>query len=120
MDEDILDEADDSSVRLFFGQADLVQRLVNLPKDDEPRTHLSRRCIQREVEALSRAPTVETPAPAGETQSVNGRTGALTFQRVDTVNIYVTVVNGSVGDDPSLTTVQGQQAQSSPGHGFLP
>ena len=71
-------------------------------------THLSRRYIQREVEVLSRAPTVETPPQAEEAQSVNGRAGALTFQRVDTVNIYVTVVNGGVGDDPSLITVQGQ------------
>ena len=60
------------------------------------------------MEALSRAPAVEAPAPAAETQPLNGRAGALTFQQVDTVNIYVTVVNGSVGDDPSLITVQGQ------------
>ena len=107
-DEDILDEAGGRSVRLFFGQADLAQRLVNLPKEDELQTHLSRRYIKREVGILSRAPAGETPAPVEEPQSVNGRAGALTFQRVDTVNIYVTVVNGGVGDDPSLITVQGQ------------
>ena len=108
-DEDILDEVGDSQVRLLFGQADLAQRLVHLPKERQLQTHLSRRYIQRDVEVLSRAPAVETPAPAGEEpQSVNGRAGALTFQHVDTVNIYVTVVNGSVGDDPSLITVQGQ------------
>ena len=107
-DEDILDEAGGRSVRLFFGQADLAQRLVDLPKEDELQTHLSRRYIKREVGILSRAPAGETPTPAEETQSVSGRTGALTFQRVDTVNIYVTVVNGGAGDDPSLITVQGQ------------
>ena len=107
-DEEILDEADGRSVRLFFGRADLAQRLVNLPKGDELQTHLSRRYIKQEVEVLSRAPAVEAPAPAEEPQPVNGRAGALTFQRVDTVNIYVTVVNGGVGDDPSLITVQGQ------------
>ena len=107
-DEDILDEADGRSVRLFFGQADLAQRLVDHPKEDELQTHLSRRYIKREVGILSRAPVVETPTPDEEPQSVNGRAGALTFQRVDTVNIYVTVVNGGVGDDPSLITVQGQ------------
>ena len=109
-DEDILDEADGRSVRLFFGQADFAQWMVDLPKGDELQTHLSRRYIKREVEVLSRAPAVETPvpAPAEEPQSVNGRAGALTFQRVDTVNIYVTVVNGGVGDGPSLITVQGQ------------
>ena len=107
-DEDILDEAGGRSVRLFFGQADLAQRLVDLPKEDELQTQLSRRYIKREVEVLSRAPAGETPTPAEEPQSVHGRAGALTFQRVDTVNIYVTVVNGGVGDDPSLITVQGQ------------
>ena len=108
-DEDILDEAGGRKVKLLFGQADLAQRLVNLPKDGQLQTHLSRRYIQREVEALSRAPDVETPAPAGEEpQSVSGRAGALTFLHVDTVNIYVTIVNGSLGDDPSLITVQRQ------------
>ena len=107
-DEDILDEASGRSVRLLFGHANLAQRLVDLPKEDELQTHLSRRYIEREVGILSRTPAGETPAPAEEPQPVNGRAGALTFQRVDTVNIYVTVVNGSVGDDPSLITVQGQ------------
>ena len=106
--EDILDEADGRSVRLFFGQAGLAQRLVDLPKEDELQTHLSRRYIQREVEVLSRAPAGETPTPAEEPQSVNGPAGALTFRHVDTVNIYVTVVNGGVGGDPPLITVQGQ------------
>ena len=107
-DDDILDEAGGRSVRLFFGEADLAQGLVNLPTDKELQTHLSGRYIKREVEVLSRAPAVETLPPAEEPQSVDGRAGALTFQQVETVNIYVTVVNGGVGDDPSLITVQGQ------------
>ncbi len=106
--EDILDEAGGRSVRLFFGQADLARRLVDLPKEDELQIHLSRRYIKREVGILSRAPAGETPPSGDEPQSVNGRAGALTFQRVDTVNIYATVVNGGVGGDPSLNTVQGQ------------
>ena len=106
--EDILDETGGSSVRMLFGQAGLAQRLANLPKEEEVQAQLSRRFIQREVEALSPAPAAEAPAPDGETQPPNGRAGALIFQHVDTVNIYVTVVNGSVGDDPSLITVQGQ------------
>ena len=109
MDEagDVLDQATGRKVRLLFGQSGLADRLANLPGDDELQTHLSRQYVKREVQALSRAPAVETPPPDGEPQSVNERTGALTFQRVDTVNLYVTVVNG-MGDDPSLITVQGQ------------
>ena len=106
-DDDIFDEADGRSVRLLFGQADPAQQLASFPGDEELQTHLSRRFIKREMEVLSPAPAVETPPPAGEPQSLNERTGALTFQQVDTVNIYVTVVNG-MGDDPSLITVQGQ------------
>ena len=48
--EDILDDAGGRKVRLFFGQADLVQRLVDPPKEDELRPQLSRRYIQQEVE----------------------------------------------------------------------
>ena len=107
-DEDILDELGTSQVRLLFGQPDLARRLADLPREDELQDHLKRRYIQQEVEVLSRAPAGETPAPAEEPQSVNGRAGALTFQQVGTVNIYVTVVNGSVGDDPPLITMQGQ------------
>ena len=107
-DDDILDEADGRSVRLLFGQADPVQQLASFPRDEELQTHLSRRFIKRELEVLSPAPAAETPPPDGEAQSVDGRAGALTFQQVDTVNIYVTVVNGGAGDDPSLITVQGQ------------
>ena len=107
-DEDILDELGDRKVRVFFGQADLAQRLVDLPKGDELQNHLSRRYIKREVGVLSRALDGEALPLGEEAQPVSGRTGALTFQRVETVNIYVTVVNGGVGDDPSLITVQGR------------
>ena len=107
-DEDILDEVGRRKVKLLFGQADLAQQLVHLPKESQLQTQLSRGYIQRDVEVLTCDTDVKTPAPAGEPQSVKGRAGALTFQHVDTVNIYVTIVNGSVGDDPPLITVQGQ------------
>ena len=65
-DDDILDEAGGRSVRLFFGEADLAQGLVNLPTDKELQTHLSGRYIKREVEVLSRAPAGEPPPQADE------------------------------------------------------
>ena len=42
--------------------------------------------------------------------SVKGRVGALVLERVETVNIYITItiVNGDTGDDPPLITVRGQ------------
>ena len=39
--EDILDETGGSSVRLFFGQAGLAQRLANLPNESEVQAHLN-------------------------------------------------------------------------------
>ena len=106
-DEDILEEVGGRSVRLFFGQVDLVERLVNLPKENELQTQLNGRYIEREVAVLSRAPDVERPA--GEVPpSVAVRDGALVLERVDTVNVYITVVNGGVGDDPPLITLPGQ------------
>ena len=107
-DEDILDEASGRSVRVLFAQDEMVQRLVNIPKGGELQSHLSNQYIRREVAALSPAAVLVGPAPAGESQLDEGRPGAITFQRVDTVNIYVTVVNGGLDDAPPLITVPGQ------------
>ena len=108
-DEDIVDETGGSSVRLFFAEVDLVQRLVNLPKDNELQTHLSHRYIKQEVAALSRPSATVAPEPAEiSSPSVKGRAGALVLERVQTVNIYITVVNGGLDDDSPLITVQGK------------
>ena len=106
-DEDILDEAGGRSVHLFFGGVDLAQRLVNLPKEDELQTHLSRRYIKQEAAVLSRPSAVE-PEPAEGPKPVNGRAGAMNIGRVETMNVYITVENGDVDDTPPLITVQGQ------------
>ena len=106
-DEDILDEVGGRSVHLCFGQVDLVERLVNLPREEELQTHLSRRYIKREVAALSRPAAVE-PEPAEGTRPVNGRAGAMHIGRVETMNVYITVENGDDDDTPPLITVQDQ------------
>ena len=108
-DEDILDEASGRSVRLFFGQVDLVQRLASLPREDELQTQLSRQYIEREVAALSRPAASVEPEPAEGPKPVSGRVGALTFHGgVGTVNIYITIVNDGEDGAPPLITVQGQ------------
>ena len=97
------------SVHVLFGRDELVQRLVALPKEEQLQTNLSSRFIRREVAALSRCSAVTSPEPAEvSAPSVKGRAGGLVLERAETVNIYVTVVNGDVGDDPPLITVQGQ------------
>ena len=108
-DEDIVDETGDRSVRLFFAEVDLVQRLVNLPKDNELQTHLSHRYIKQEVAALIRPSAAVAPEPAETySPSVKGRAGMLVLERVETVNIYITVVNGGLDDAAPLITVQSQ------------
>ena len=94
-------------MHLCFGQVNLVQRLVNLPKEDELQTHLSRRYIKREVAALSRHAAVD-PEPAEGPKPVNGRAGAMHIGRVETMNVVITVENGDDDDAPPLITVQGQ------------
>ncbi len=106
-DEDILDEADGRSVRLFFGQVDLVQRLVDLPKEKQLQTQLSGRYIKQELAVLSHASVVE-PEPAEEPEPVSGRIGALNIGRVETMNVYITIVNGDDDAAPPLINVQGQ------------
>ena len=107
-DEDILDEAGGRSVGLFFGQVDLAQRLVKLPKEDELQTQLSARYIKREVAALSRSSAEVSPEPAETSSPVKGRVGALSIERVETMNVNITIVNGDEDGDPPLITVQGQ------------
>lgn len=104
--EAILDQADGRSVHLIFGKGDLVQRLASLPKEEELQTQLSRQYIEQEVAALSR-PAAE-PEPAGEPEPVNGPAGAMNIGRVETMNVYITIGNGSVDDGPPLITVQSQ------------
>ena len=108
-DEDILDAADGRSVRMLVGQGELVQRLVSLPKDDELQPQLNSRYIKQEMAVLSRSSAAADPEPAeASSPSVKGRVGALVLERVETVNIYITIVNGDMGDDPPLITVQGR------------
>ena len=55
--------------------------------------------LSRSSAAVSPEPT-EDSSPAGK-----GWVGALVLERVETVNIYVTIVNGGADDDPPLITV---------------
>ena len=109
MDEDILDAAGAGSVRWICGRSDLAERLLKLPKDHELRPEFNGQYIEQEVAVLSRSSAAVDPEPAEESSpSVKGRVGALILERVETVNIYITIVNGDTGDDPPLITVRGQ------------
>lgn len=95
-DEDILDEADGRSVHLCFGEVDLAQRLVNLPREDQLQTQLSRRYVEREVAALSRSAAAEE-ATAPETAALEIGDGRLVVQHADVVNVYISAGSGSDG-----------------------
>ena len=93
-------------MRALCGEGNDVQRLINLPEVEEARSQLSKRFIEREVATLSRPSSRAAPDPAEPVaeelaeespQGPSGQTGALVIQRVETVNIYVTVVNGGAG-----------------------
>ena len=105
-DRDILQEAEGSGVKLCFGEADLVRRLLSLPREDELQTNVSDRSIEREVALLSRA-AAAGPRPAAAPGPVNGPAGALNVGTVETMNVYINIANGG-DDDPPLITVQGQ------------
>ena len=107
-DEDMLEEAEGRSVHVLFDEVDLVQRLVKLPKGDELQGHLSRRYIKQEVAALSRSSAAVSPEPAETSSPVKGQVGALNIERVETMNVNITIVKDSEDDDPPLITVQGQ------------
>ena len=109
-DEDILDAAAGGSAHPLFGRGDLVQRLVKLPDDKELQPQLNDGYIKQEITALSRASTAgAAAAPEAEAPpSVKGRVGALVLERVEIVNIYITIVYGGDGGDSPLITVQGQ------------
>ena len=120
-DAGILAEAQKRKVRVLFGQSDLVSNLVDLPSEAEMRPDFNSRYIEEEVQMLMHrhdeetdqsATAIETPsddAPSDEASSaVQGPAGAIVVQRVDVMNIYVTIVYGGNGDEPSLITVQGQ------------
>ena len=111
-DEDILDAAAGGSAHPLFGRGDLLQRLVKLPDSKELQPQLNDGYIKQEITALSRASTATAgaaaPPEAEAPPSVKGRVGALVLERVEIVNIYITIVYGGDGGDPPLITVQGQ------------
>ena len=107
--EDILDEADGRSARVLFGPVDLASVLAGLPRDDERQTRLSLQYIEQEMMALSRSSVVASE-PTNLAATVEGKAGMVSVGPVETVNIYITVVNGD-GDreeGPPLIALQGQ------------
>lgn len=87
-DAGIMEAAQGRGVRVFFGQDDAIQRLVNLPDEEQLQPQLSSRYIQQEVAALSRASAAE-PAAEPETASLEIGGGRLVIQHADVVNIHV-------------------------------
>ena len=80
--DDILDEADGRSVhRALQHEIDLVQRLANLPTEDQLQGQLSSRYIKQEVTALS-WPTAAAAVVAGTDQGSRDLASEGTDRRV--------------------------------------
>ena len=120
-DAGILAEAQRRKVRVLFGGSDLVSDLVDLPSEAEMRPDFNGRYIEEEVQLLMRRPDEETDesetpvdapskeAPSNEEASpaVQGPAGAIVVQRVDVMNLYITIAYGGTGDEPPVINVQG-------------
>ena len=98
-DAGIMEAAQGRGVRVFFGPDEVVQRLVNLPDEEQLQPQLGSHYIQKEVAVLSRtsAPNAKTPEQA----SLEIGDGRLVIQHVDVVNVYVNA-------DATLLGVQSQ------------
>ena len=87
-----MEAAQGRGVRVFFGQDKVVQRLVNLPDEEQlqpqPQLGSRSRYIQKEVAVLSRTSTPGARTP--EAASLEIGDGRLVMQHVDVVNVYVT------------------------------
>ena len=101
-DAGIMEAAQGRGVRVFFGQDDVVQRLVNLPDEEQLQPQLNSRYIQKEVALLRRrfAPEEKTPEQA----FLEIGDGGLVIQHVDIVNVYI---NAGADADALLLGVQG-------------
>ena len=115
-DASILAEAQKRKVRALFGLGNLVTDLVDLPSETEMRTDFASRYIDDEMAVLQCSHDEGTVAAKEDAEkasdaappAVEGSAGAITIQRVDVMNLYVTIVCGGAGDTPPLITVQGQ------------
>ena len=103
-DDDILDEVRNRKVRLLWGMAGLVERLLELPERDDLYPRLNQTFIAQEIDALTRPASRATPAPEQMAMATDLGAGPLVLQRVDTVNIHVTIGASAVagGDAPPL------------------
>ena len=98
----IMEAAQGRGVRVFFGQDDVVQRLVNLPDQEQLQPQLNSRYIQKEVALLHRRFAPEEKTPEQAFLEIGGE--GLVIQHVDVVNVYI---NAGADAGASLLGVQG-------------
>ena len=101
-DAGIMEAAQGRGVRVFFGQDDVVQRLVNLPDQEQLQPQLNSRYIQKEVALLRRRFAPEEKTPEQAFLEIGGE--GLVIQHVDVVNVYI---NAGADAGASLLGVQG-------------
>ena len=87
----IMEAAQGRGVRVFFGQDEVVQRLVTLPDEEQLQPQLGSRYIQKEVAVLRPASALKAKTP--EKASLEIDDGRLVFQHVAVVNVYINIHN---------------------------
>ncbi len=104
-DDHIMDELRGRKVRVLWGLDNLVERLLELPNEDDLHRRLNDHFIAQEVAALAQAAPRAADTPEQMTLDLpNG--GTVTLQNIGTANIYVTIVvhvHTAGGDPPSLS-----------------
>ena len=101
-DAGIMEAAQGRGVRVFFGQDEVVQRLANLPDEEQLQPQLGSRYIQKEVAVLSRSSAAESTAPEAAVLDIGD--GRMVIQHADVVNVHV---NTDADIKDRLSSVQG-------------
>ena len=92
-----------------------MRKLVDVLDEEKLRPQLSSAYIERELQFLRRQHNTNPPVsalPATDTApdeapaEIRARVGALMIQQAETVNVYVTIVNGGNGTELPLPTGQ--------------
>ena len=87
-DAGIMKAAQDRKVKVLFGQDDVVERLANLPDEEQLQPQLNRLFIQQEMTLLRRLCGMDAKTSENVSLEIGG--GKLVVQHADVVNVYVT------------------------------
>lgn len=105
-DQSILDERGGLRVRILWGVDGLVDRLVELPEEEDVYSGLSKKRIKEEARALG--DTFGGGEPVVPDQPMDLGAGQVIIQHVDTVNVYTVGAGAYEGQQPLMLPPNGR------------